>query len=276
MIVRFGVCSAGRPQGCADKTVATLLRGGVPGSSITVYVPNTAEAGEYRIALPEGIAVQVVPHDPTDKSLPRPSARAAGLATARYLAAEHQSALAPRADWVWWVDDDVDGYVRLVDRRARPVENVHKLLCAMAAAGSEVGATLVGIAPSPNPLSMGSDCTFGLSFCIGQTYATARHLPTWLCEKEDYERSIAHYLLGGGALRFNGVAALSKVYAGAGGLQLSRTFERSHAEAAWLVTRHPTLIRLNPRRTKPVAEGRAELLVRRQANNVKVPDCWTV
>lgn len=270
-----GITSAGRAEVCASTTVAMLIAGGVRPEDIYIFVPDDAAVSEYRHPMP-GITVQVALHDPHDRSLPTEAHPARGLATARNTALNILSASVD-ARWLWWLDDDVAGLRTLDPRhskpRTTPLVDIANWMLQCEDAADHYGATLIGVQPNANPLNFHHNATLGLAFCIGQCFAVRADTPirTWLCEKEDYERSLQHYTLGGGVLRVNNVGAVSKVYSGAGGLQLSRTFERSHAEAAWLIERWPSMIRLNAKRTLPVDQGRAELLMRPQPTNVKVP-----
>lgn len=270
-----GICSAGRPVVCSSTTVAMLLRAGLPASSIHVYVPDAAAQVEYEHHLPD-VAVHIAPHDPHDRAMPTEDHPARGLATARNLALDHLSAHSD-ARWLWWLDDDVASLRTLDPAAAKPraltITDIAGWMHACQAAADHWGATLIGVQPNSNPLNFHPTATVGLTFCIGQCYAVRADTPIrgWITEKDDYERSIQHYLQGGGAFRVNNVGPVSKVYAGAGGLQLSRTYERSHAEAQWLVDRWPDLIRINAKRTLPVDQGRAELLMRTQRTNIKVP-----
>lgn len=256
-------------------TVAMLLRGGVPPSSLSVFVPDAYSAEDYAANL-SGVSVQVAPHDPYDRQLPTPEHPALGLATARNTALDMLSAQ-KQARWLWWFDDDISA-LRTLDPgsrkpRARNMTDIAGWMLRLEEQADHYGATLIGIQPNANPLNFHNTATIGLTFCIGQCYAVRSDtaIRGWLTEKDDYERSLQHFTLGGGAYRANNVGAASKVYSGAGGLQLSRTFERSHAEAAWLVERWPSFIRINERRTLPVDQGRAELLLRVQRSNLKVP-----
>jgi hypothetical protein len=274
--VTVGIASAYRAGVCMEATVSLLLNGGVPLDRITVYVPNPEQAAAYRTAAPVGLRIEVAPHDPHDRSMPTEKHPARGLATARNLALDDQMAQ-NTGGWCWWFDDDVKDIRRHAgeNRSCRIGDGLWWWMQRSTADAAAWGATLIGVLPSANAMTMSPTRTLGLSFCIGQTYASALTragaIRGWLTEKDDYERSINHHLRGGGCYRINDVAPISKVYEGAGGLQLSRTYDRSHAEARWLVERYPRLIRINPKRTLPPDKGRAEVLIVRQATNRKLP-----
>jgi hypothetical protein len=270
-----GVVSAGRPQVCASTTIAMLLDAGIEPRNLYVFTPDEGTADLYRAEMPN-MTVLVAPHDPYDRSLPTTAHPARGLATARNTALDMLSRLR-EARWLWWLDDDIASLTTLdptaTKPRARKIVNIADWMRACEQVADHNGATMIGIQPNSNPLNYHHNATLGLAFCIGQCFAVRADTPIrgWLTEKDDYERSLQHFTLGGGVLRVNNVGAVSKVYSGAGGLQLSRTFERSHAEAAWLIERWPSMIRLNAKRTLPVDQGRAELLMRPQPTNIKVP-----
>lgn len=273
-MIRVAINSAGRATTAV--TARTLADRGVPPEAIRIYVPDEAEAERYAAASGAGFEIVVAPHDPTDRSLPA-AGKLSALAQARLAVLRHEQAAG--ATWVWSCDDDIDGYVRYHPRQngkagTVPLDDVWSFMNGAVAEAEQHGVTLVGIAPSSNPLGMRHERTLGLAFCVGQTFAM-RMNPAGLhaservvlAEKEDYERCLLHHTLAGGCYRFNSVGALSKVYAGAGGLQLSRSFERSHAEANLLVAKYPSLIRINAKRTLPPDQGRAELLMARPATN---------
>lgn len=258
-----------------------LRAGGIAPEQITVFVHSSDALDEYRRHLPDGVGLVVVPHDPHDRTLPTDDHPSLGLATARngaldWMAREHGD------EWVWFLDDDVDEVLALTvadgTPKTRGVTHVAALFREAEALAEEASVSLVGFAPSTNPMGLRHSRTAGLSFCIGQAFAVRASTPirSWLAEKDDYERSILHYRHGQGCLRLNDICLRSKVYGGVGGLQLSRTFESSHAESAWLLERYPTLVRLNEKRSAPPGEGRAEILLRRtrDTSTWRVPGDW--
>jgi hypothetical protein len=100
----------------------------------------------------------------------------------------------------------------------------------------------------------------GLSYICGGLYGvitTGRDYElVTLDDKEDFERSIRHYLADGNVVRYEDVALATKGYSGAGGLQLSRTPERVMIASRWLVATYPGLCKLNLTKKSGWAEVR--------------------
>jgi hypothetical protein len=107
--------------------------------------------------------------------------------------------------------------------------------------------TLWGIYPVQNALFMKHRVRYDLTLCVGHMFGHI--LSGRACErstmnaKNDYERCLQHFMADGGVVRFDDIAAQSKVYAQAGGLQGIRDAGTAHREIGELMARFPGLVK---------------------------------
>lgn len=283
MTINIAINTAHRWDVLGAKTLMLLEDAHIAHERITIYVPDESQFNAGAFLLDYGYNLHIAPHNPFDRSLPTEDHPSPGLGTARNLALQHQRSINPDG-WTWWFDDDIAKMVRLGTSeagKARAVPFTEVLdywMTRMTEEADQCGATMVGVQPAANPLSFSATRTLGLIFCGGGafavklTQAVVQATQVWLTDKEDYERCIKHYLRAGGCLRANDVGFVTKVYDGDGGLQLSRTSTRSHADAAWLVAHYPSLVRINAKRTK--GDGNAEILLARPKTNQRYARTW--
>lgn len=252
MKYRIAVNSAGRAQTLADKTLAVVTSRNIAQEKITVYTSSEAERDEYRRVLDstgyEGVAVDFVSHDPLNKDTKLVGIKPLGLGAARNQVIMRTTI----GDRLVFVDDDIsDIMVAASPTEMKPLEDLEGFFQMMWLNADAASATLWGIYPAANLFFMKKRPPFQYDLCyiigclFGVKVTGRSHEYVTLDDKEDFERSIRHYLADGVVLRNNQVTVKSRFYDEAGGMQLSRTEERVTMSAKWLVRRFPDLCKLN-------------------------------
>lgn len=243
---RVAIPSAGRAETLEAKTLALLARSGVDPADVDVWVPDDDSLRAYRAVIGHAWSIRVAPHDPRDQNLADVGVRPAGLGRARNTILDAY----PRGTRLAMLDDDLAGVVERVDARTvRPVDDLAAWFDHMWAAASRHRAMLWGVYPVPNPYFMRRRVRLDLTYICGGLFGV--HVHHRRCErvvlddKEDFERSIRHYLADGRVLRQEQFALKTAGYTGPGGMQLSRTPERVAAAARWLAATYPRLATLN-------------------------------
>lgn len=267
MTWEVAIPSAGRADVLASKTLPMLAVGGVPPQRITVYVPSEAERHEYHNRLPRLLYghLKVAPHDPADDRLEVVGREPVGLGLARNRILESL----PYGTRLVFVDDDLRGLVTAVDAQTvTPVDDVAGLFDRGFGVANEIGASLWGVYAVANPYFMRPKVRTTLCYVCGGLFGIeVRHGPherVVLDDKEDFERSMRHYMADGAVVRFDDVALLTSGYSGAGGMQLSRSKPRVEAAARWLADSFPDLCSLNLTKKSGWAEVRLRDRVRRE------------
>lgn len=241
--------SAGRADTLCSKTLPLLLNGGVDPESITVWLPDDNELHNYRKALStHGLFVNldIAPHDPGDRSLAFVGIEPINLGRARNHVIE---TVGPRQQ-VLFIDDDLTGISRATGPKTlEPIRDVDRFFRSAFRDADAAAVTLWGIYPVDNPYFMKRRHNLKLTYCPGGLFGLmttgGQHERVVLDDKEDYERSIRHYLHAGRVLRLEDVCMGTTGYSGSGGMQISRTPERVRRSARWLVETFPGLASIN-------------------------------
>ena len=144
-----------------------------------------------------------------------------------------------------------------------PVENLeYEVICRGFVECQKHGANLFGVYAAANAMFMKNRVAVGLYYCIGSCWGLiTRHdkvLTVTLDDKEDFERTLQHYVKDGKVVRLDDITVKSKYYTEDGGMQVTRTSERIHESAQILVDRYPGLCTMYIRETT----GHAELRLR--------------
>lgn len=220
-----------RAHVCNTQTLRTLADGGVPAERIFVGVV-TEEADEYHKTLDPALYADLVVY-------PWHNAMAG--------ACEELQAKFTPGDVVQ-LDDDVRSIMRKVDDKTLDVVDDLPALFDRGFGLCRVnGLTLWGIYPVQNAMFMKHRIRTDLTLCVGHMFGHI--LSGRACEastlnaKNDYERCLQHFMADGGVLRFDDIAAKSKVYSQAGGLQGIRDAETARQEIALLMARFPGLVK---------------------------------
>jgi hypothetical protein len=230
--------SYNRVQKLAEKTLATLKRGGVPRSCIHVFVANEAEHKAYAEGLPKDLYGKIV-------------VGVKGITPQRRFIVKYFK----EGTNVVSMDDDVEEVMKLSrdGNSIKPFQTGHldKFYKEAFQVCRNKGLFIWGVYPVKNPFFMKQETTFDLKFILGTTYGfIVRHdadlVPT-VAEKEDYENSIRYYLKDGGVVRFNNVC-LKTVFHSPGGLGLiENRFEVNKKAAETLQSRYPDLVKIRHR-----------------------------
>jgi hypothetical protein len=234
--------SYGRPQGCANDTVATLLAGQVPAARIQVWVGNGDDPetmAAYRAAMP----------DPAVTLLPAP----VGLARARNAI----SSAWPAGAHLVHCDDDLRAVRRLRNGKLEDAPNLSAFFTEAFAYTQKACVGLWGLAPVYNAFFMRQKWQCGLYFAIGQCFGVVNDPAVQLRHgaKEDYERTLAYYTKYGAVARINDHVAHTRPMRGhPGGMQTvagcdgmdRRAAEREATEE--IAARWPYLVRLKKSR----------------------------
>lgn len=193
------VCSYGRAETVGRDTLATMLRGGVPGEKIKVYTPQVEE---YREALREDAGLSGIDVIEAPK----------GLHNAQNMVLdEHRP-----GSRVVFADDDVRAVNRLVTRRGkgslREQGDLPGLFTAAFERAAQERVTLWGLYPVHNAFYMKPAVRVGLWFCIGQLFGVIvtedrQYGSDEAAKKGDYERTLLHFERDGGVMRMDWLAS---------------------------------------------------------------------
>ena len=239
--MRFVIPSHTRPQEIQERTLATLDRCGIDRSKVTVFVADEEQVKHY---LAEGKGENV-------------ELGGLGLTANRQAIRMHHD----EGEHLVWLDDDVDDIVRL-DYSEKKIESLRKgelsMLCReLFAVTRNARATLWGVYPTHNAFYMNQSTSFDLKFCSGPFFGTINsHDDKYALKltdgpKEDYERTIRHYVADGHVVRANFLAPKTTYYTGS--VHQNR-LERENEAVASLIREFPQYVRRNPRRKSDYPE----------------------
>jgi TET-associated glycosyltransferase-like protein len=228
------VPSYARADTCAQDTVATLLRGGVPAEKIQVWVGDGGKPeilAAYRAALPAGTQLFSAPF---------------GLAPARNAI----STAWPAGARLVHCDDDIRAIKCLSSdgKRLDDVTNLDHFFSAAFQYAAAQWCGLWGLSPVVNPFYMRNQWRAGLYFAIGQCFGVVNDPKLMLrhSAKEDYERTLLYYERDGAVVRINSHVAQTRPMRGhPGGMQAANPNRRADEAVAVteLKRRWPYLVR---------------------------------
>lgn len=238
-------------------TLPLLRERCVPDSRVTVFVADDDERAEYARALPAGFGGELVVATP-------------GMGAVRNWINDWY----PDGTRLVQVDDDVrDAFRKTGPNDAEPITDLNWLFADMFETLDRVGLTLWGVYAVANPYFMSYKDSVDLKYVVGALWGVinehAAHCRVDLDDKEDYQRTILHYLHAGGVLRRNSVGIKTRYYKQPGGMQVSRTEERVTASAHELNRRYPDLAHINTTKKS----GHVEIRLRDKRRRIGVhPD----
>jgi hypothetical protein len=214
----------------SNKTLKTLLDGGVNKNKIYLFVANKAQYNLYNEIVPKNMYKEIV-------------IGKLGITNQRKFIAKYFF----ENQYIVSIDDDVEELLMLkgTDKLVK-LKNIHEFFIEAYHLLKREKLYIWGIYPVRNAFFMKPKITTDLKFIIGVLYGYInRHLkklePSIRSEtKEDYEQSILYYKMDGGVLRFNYITPKTK-YNAEGGLGTDR-FERNKKAAEYLKKTYPDII----------------------------------
>lgn len=250
MTYHVAIPSRGRAKTLTECTLPTLIAAGVPPERIIVWV-TADEVAAYRQARDEHFpGVGVMDHG-----------GAPGMGNARNAIVRQY----PPGTRLVQVDDDIRAIERRVDEKTLvPVTDLDLLFRSAFTVAAQQGVSLWGIYPVRNPYFMKPRLFLGLTYVIGclfgMTVTGGPEEQVITDDKEDYERSLRHFLRDGAVARLENVTVQSRFYTEPGGMQTYRTPETIEAGARTLVGTWPDLCTYTVNKTRGTAEVRLKRL----------------
>lgn len=247
--------SYGRREILRDKTLATLVRGGVDATRVHVFVASEAEAHAYRECLDRASYGKIV-------------VGVKGIRAQR----EFISRYFREGQRIVSIDDDVSEVLVLREgaAKARPMRDLDAFFSEAFEELSRRKLFLWGVYPTPNEFYMKGQApvTTKLRFVIGTLYGFVNRKSmiarSPIEEKEDVENSIVHYLKDGGVLRYNRVCFKTKFKNEKGGLGgLEGRLAANERAAAYLHAKYPELTRVKVRKN-----GMHEIVLKPPRENI--------
>lgn len=242
----------------ATKTLPLLTSRGIDPARITVFVADNIERAMYSATVPRNLYGDLIVSAP-------------GLGNSRNFINDYY----PPGTSVLCADDDLTDVLWATGSRSgrpaglEPVPDIAALATECFAQMQARRLTLWGVYPVANAYFMRHALTTDLRYIVGCFYGTVTSRGpqnyVTLEDKEDFERTILHYLHAGGVLRRSDITVKTRYYDEPGGMQVTRTRGRIEASARDLTRRFPDLCTLN--HTK--ASGHLE--VRLRDKRPKVP-----
>ena len=247
---QIGIPSYRRAETLKAKTLALLTRHKIDPKRVTIFVADQAEYEIYKKAL-EGC--------PFNKLV----VAAPGIIGVRNFMRLYYKEGTP----VLFIDDDIKDIEVLssTDKNdLEPIANlerdiIHRGFNAM----REYSGYIWGINAANNPLMMKETVSVGLYYIIASFYGNIiRHSDDLIIgtgDKEDYERSVQHFIKDGRVVRLSFATADTKYYTEKGGLQETRTQATVEAGARYMLKHYPKYCYDRGERTKGSKKGMYEV-----------------
>jgi hypothetical protein len=212
-----------------NKTLKTLIEGGVSKNRIYLFVANKEQYKLYEEVIPKNMYKEII----IGKK---------GIANQRNFIANYFD----DGQYIISMDDDVEEFQMLKGEKLVKLKNVEDFFVNAYKLLKKNKLFIWGIYPVQNPFFMYKEITTDLRFIIGVTYGfITRHSrklrPSINAEtKEDYEQTILYYNMDGGVMRFNNITTKTKFNA-PGGLGTDR-YERNKSAATYLFKTYPDIV----------------------------------
>ena len=233
MSVVFAIPSYNRVETLETKTLATLKHYKIPTHCIYIFVANEDEKTKY-----EKISKSLYGHLIIAKK---------GLKNARNFITDYF----PQNKPIVQMDDDIAGFSELEEDKLVPLKSLIQLVNEGFARCKESHLHLWGISPVDNPFYMKDTVSTDVKFIIGHFWGVINQKTIQLTMdyKEDYERTLQFLRKDKAVVRFNGIAAKTKLGAPGGlGVSAVNRLEMNKESSNKLLSLYPEYVALNPRR----------------------------
>lgn len=247
MMYEIAIPSYKRHKTLKEKTLQVLTKYKIAPEKVTIFVANQEEFENYKKELSDTPYSKIVIGE-------------IGMGAIRRFIQKYY----PENTYVMNFDDDLSEVLQKIDdKRMLPVEDLEKQVILRGFQECEKHkAYLFGVYAASNPMFMKHRVAVGLYYCIGSCWGIiTRHdknLTVTLDDKEDFQRTLQHYVKDGKVVRLDDITVKSKYYTEDGGMQVTRTTERILSSAEQLVNEFPGLCTMYIRETT----GHAELRLR--------------
>lgn len=245
MDYKVAIPSYKRAETLKEKTLSLLTRHSIDPEKVTIFVADEDEKQKYQQTLKDtpynNIVVGIV-----------------GMGAIRRFIQNYY----PEGTYIMNFDDDLSECMKKIDDKTMvPVDNLEEeVILKGFKACEEHGSYLFGVYAAANPMFMNLRTSVGLYYCIGSCWGLiTRHdkeLSVTLDDKEDFERTLQHYVKDGKVVRLDNITVKSKYYTEDGGMQVTRTTDRIYDSAVNLTERFPDLCTMYIRKTTQHAELR--------------------
>lgn len=210
-----------------NKSIKTLINGGIHSKKIYIFVANENEKKEYEKVLPKNSYHKII-------------VGVLGINNQRKFIINYFK----EGTNVVFIDDDVESIDKLNEKSDKLIKmkNIDLFIRNAFKECREKNIYLWGIYPARNVLFMKPrpKKKYGLRFILGTFYGQiichSKDLETSLQEKEDFENTILHYKKNCGVLRFEKVTLKTKFYNHDGGISaITKDRKKVHEKAAKLL-----------------------------------------
>jgi hypothetical protein len=256
--MNYQICipSYRRAKTLKEKTLSVLTQYNIDPSRVTIFVADENEKSDYERELANTPYNQIV-------------VGKLGIGNQRRFI----QAYYPVGTRVVSFDDDISEVLRKVDdKTVVKVDNLERDVIVKGFDECEKNnAHLFGIYAVNNPMFMKDRVSVGLYFCVGTLHGMIiRHDPDLtitIDEKDDYQRTLQHYVKDGAVVRLDYITIKTKYYTEPGGMQGTdqRKAENILKNAKFLEDTYPGLCTMYIRESK----GRAELRLRDTRKNIE-------
>ena len=247
---QVAVPSYKRAETFRDKTCALLERHDVDPARVTLFTASEEEMEKYKVALKKTKYAHGF-----NFAVGKP-----GMGAIR----NYIQTYYPEGTHVMNLDDDLsDVMEKISDKKMEPLKDgtfQEKVVARGFEECHSNGANLFGVYAAANAMFMKHRVAVGLYYCIGSCFGLiTRHdddLRVTLDDKEDFERTLQHFVKDGCVVRLDDITVKSKYYTEDGGMQVTRTTDRIRESAEILAARYPNLCSMYTRETTGHAELR--------------------
>jgi len=219
--------SYNRQNEIIDKTLTTLLDGGVSKNKIFIFVANKAQEKLYSSSIPKSLYNRIV-------------VGKLGIANQRVFISNYF----PVNQYIVSLDDDVEELQQLKGEKLVKLRDLDNFFKDAYHILKKEQLNIWGVYPVRNAFFMYKTISTDLKFIIGVTFGYINRKLKALVPKaegkEDIEQSILYYKMDGGVVRFNNIVPKTKFNA-PGGLGTDRQ-EMNKRAAEYLKEKYPDII----------------------------------